>query len=141
MSTPYSPPPRRRLTRAEVRRRRRQRAIRRIAVLTAGLCLAVGGVFLLVRGLTDSQSRGCLLQAESLPAAASSTVSSSSAAAGVCRPSASEDPSQNISGLTASQAQAMLDDPLSVLVNHDHQIQRAYAFFRRQGVRLRHVHQ
>lgn len=58
MSTPYSPPPRRRLTRAEVRRRRRQRAIRRIAVLTAGLCLAVGGVFLLVRGLTDGPKPG-----------------------------------------------------------------------------------
>ena len=123
MSTPYSPPPRRRLTRAEVRRRRRQRAIRRIAVLTAGLCLAVGGVFLLVRGLTDGPKAGAASsQAESLPAAASSTVSSSSAAP------ESEDPSQNISGLTASQAQAMLDDPLMVLVNHDHQMPADYTF-------------
>lgn len=129
MSTPYSPPPRRRLTRAEVRRRRRQRAIRRIAVLTAGLCLAVGGVFLLVRGLTDGPKAGAASsQAESLPAAASSTVSSSSAAPESAAPSASEDTSQNISGLTASQAQAMLDDPLMVLVNHDHQMPADYTF-------------
>ena len=35
---------RRRLTRAEIRRRRRNRAIRRIAGLTLVVCVAVGGV-------------------------------------------------------------------------------------------------
>ena len=35
---------RRRLTRAEIRRRRRNRAIRRIAGLTLAVCVAVGGV-------------------------------------------------------------------------------------------------
>ena len=41
---------RRRLTRAEIRRRRRNRAIRRIAGLTLVVCVAVGGVsFLLSR--------------------------------------------------------------------------------------------
>ena len=43
-------PTHRRLTRAEVRRRRRSRAIRRVAGLTAVVCLVVGGAaFLLNR--------------------------------------------------------------------------------------------
>ena len=48
---PSAPHPhRRRLTRAEVRRRRRSRVIRRVAGLTVILCVAVGGVsFLLTR--------------------------------------------------------------------------------------------
>ena len=48
---PSAPHPhRRRLTRAEVRRRRRNRAIRRVAGLTVMLCVAAGGVsFLLTR--------------------------------------------------------------------------------------------
>ena len=48
---PSAPHPhRRRLTRAEVRRRRRSRAIRRVAGLTVMLCVAAGGVsFLLTR--------------------------------------------------------------------------------------------
>lgn len=42
--------PHRRMTRAEVRRRRRSRAIRRVAGLTAAVCLLVGGAaFLLNR--------------------------------------------------------------------------------------------
>lgn len=42
--------PHRRMTRAEVRRRRRSRAIRRVAGLTAAVCLFVGGAaFLLNR--------------------------------------------------------------------------------------------
>ena len=82
-----------------------------------------------MRGLTDGPKAGAASsQAESLPAAASSTVSSSSAAPESAAPSASEDTSQNISGLTASQAQAMLDDPLMVLVNHDHQMPADYTF-------------
>ena len=39
---------RRRLTRAEIRRRRRNRAIRRIAGLTLVVCVAVGGVSFLL---------------------------------------------------------------------------------------------
>ena len=42
---PSAPHPhRRRLTRAEVRRRRRSRVIRRVAGLTVMLCVAAGGV-------------------------------------------------------------------------------------------------
>ena len=41
-------PHRRRLTRAEVRRRRRSRVIRRVAGLTVMLCVAAGGVTFLL---------------------------------------------------------------------------------------------
>ena len=40
--------PHRRMTRAEVRRRRRSRAIRRVAGLTAAVCLFVGGAAFLL---------------------------------------------------------------------------------------------
>ena len=70
-------PHRRRLTRAEVRRRRRSRAIRRVAGLTVMLCVAVGGVsFLLTRhAVVPSASAASAI---SMPAQsiADSTVSS-----------------------------------------------------------------
>ena len=47
-------PHRRRLTRAEARRRRRSRAIRRVAGLTLAACVLVGGVSFLLH-------RNCLL--------------------------------------------------------------------------------
>ena len=131
MNTPYPPSRRRRLTPAEVRRRRRQRALRRIAVLAAGLCLAAGGVFLLVRGLTDGPKAGAAASpAESLPAAASSIRSSPPAgqAPSEPTPSAPEESTSNVSGLTAEEAQAMLEDPLMVLVNHHHRMPEDYTF-------------
>lgn len=131
MNTPYPPSRRRRLTPAEVRRRRRQRALRRIAVLAAGLCLAAGGVFLLVRGLTDGPKAGAASsQAESLPAAASSISSAPPAgpAPSDPAPSAPEESTSNVSGLTAEEAQAMLEDPLMVLVNHHHRMPEDYTF-------------
>ena len=75
---PSAPHPhRRRLTRAEVRRRRRSRAIRRVAGLTVMLCVAVGGVsFLLTRhAVVPSASAASAI---SMPAQsiADSTVSS-----------------------------------------------------------------
>lgn len=131
MNTPYPPSRRRRLTPAEVRRRRRQRALRRIAVLAAGLCLAAGGVFLLVRGLTDGPKAGAASsQAESLPAAASSISSAppTGPAPSEPAPSAPEESTSNVSGLTAEEAQAMLEDPLMVLVNHHHRMPEDYTF-------------
>ena len=117
---PSAPHPhRRRLTRAEVRRRRRNRAIRRVAGLTVMLCVAVGGVsFLLTRrAVVPSASAASAI---SMPAQsiADSTVSS---AENTTAPA-------NALGLTADEARAMLADPLMVLVNHTSKMPDDYTF-------------
>ena len=81
---------RRRLTRAEIRRRRRNRAIRRIAGLTLVVCVAVGGVsFLLSRRkapvpTADAAGSAANSAASSLPSAAPSSKAESSAVSGTC---------------------------------------------------------
>ena len=131
--TSSSPNPHRhRLTRAEVRRRRRSRAIRRIAGLTLAVCVAVGGVsFLLHRkapvpaasaaSASGTESAGVTDATNGLfsHAASSSVVASS-----VSEPAAPD----NALGLTAAQAQAMLSDPLMILVNHTNKMPDDYAF-------------
>ena len=119
---PSAPHPhRRRLTRAEVRRRRRNRAIRRVAGLTVMLCVAAGGVsFLLTRHAaipSASAASAASLPAQSAPqeAAASSSVPENTA------------PS-NALGLTADEARALLADPLMVLVNHTNKMPDDYTF-------------
>ena len=117
---PSAPHPhRRRLTRAEVRRRRRSRAIRRVAGLTVMLCVAVGGVsFLLTRrAVVPSASAASAI---SMPAQsiADSTVSSAENTAAPA----------NALGLTADEARAMLADPLMVLVNHANKMPDNYTF-------------
>ena len=117
---PSAPHPhRRRLTRAEVRRRRRSRAIRRVAGLTVILCVAAGGVsFLLTRrAVVPSASAASAI---SMPAQsiADSTVSS---AENTTAPA-------NALGLTADEARAMLADPLMVLVNHTSKMPDDYTF-------------
>lgn len=117
---PSAPHPhRRRLTRAEVRRRRRSRAIRRVAGLTVMLCVAAGGVsFLLTRrAVVPSASAASAI---SMPAQsiADSTVSS---AENTAAPT-------NALGLTADEARAMLADPLMVLVNHTSKMPDDYTF-------------
>lgn len=116
-SAPY--PHHRRLTRAEVRRRRRNRAIRRVAGLTVMLCVAVGGVsFLLTRrAVVPSASAASAI---SMPAQsiADSTVSSAENTAAPA----------NALGLTADEARAMLADPLMVLVNHTSKMPDDYTF-------------
>ena len=112
-------PHRRRLTPAEVRRRRRNRAIRRVAGLTVMLCVAVGGVsFLLTRrAVVPSASAASAI---SMPAQsiADSTVSSAENTAAPA----------NALGLTADEARAMLADPLMVLVNHTSKMPDDYTF-------------
>lgn len=112
-------PHRRRLTRAEVRRRRRNRAIRRVAGLTVMLCVAVGGVsFLLTRrAVVPSASAASAI---SMPAQsiADPTVSSAENTAAPA----------NALGLTADEARAMLADPLMVLVNHTSKMPDDYTF-------------
>ena len=131
--TSSSPNPHRhRLTRAEVRRRRRSRAIRRIAGLTLAVCVAVGGVsFLLHRKApVPAASAASASGAESAGAAEptnglfSHTASSSVAASSASEPAAPD----NALGLTAAQAQAMRADPLMVLVNHTNKMPDDYAF-------------
>ena len=102
-------PHRRRLTRAEVRRRRRSRAIRRVAGLTVMLCVAAGGVTFLLTHHAAIPSASAA-SAISMPAQsiADSTVSSAENTAAPA----------NALGLTADEARAMLADPLMVLVNH-----------------------
>lgn len=117
---PSAPHPhRRRLTRAEVRRRRRSRAIRRVAGLTVMLCVAAGGVsFLLTRhAVVPSASAASAI---SMPAQsiAEPTVSSAENAAAPA----------NALGLTADEARAMLADPLMVLVNHTNKMPDDYTF-------------
>ena len=112
-------PHRRRLTRAEVRRRRRNRAIRRVAGLTVMLCVAVGGVsFLLTRHAAVPSASAA--SAISMPAQsiADSTVSSAENTAAPA----------NALGLTADEARAMLADPLLVLVNHTSKMPDDYTF-------------
>ena len=117
---PSAPHPhRRRLTRAEVRRRRRNRAIRRVAGLTVMLCVAVGGVsFLLTRHAAIPSASAA--SAISMPAQsiADSTVSSAENTAAPA----------NALGLTADEARAMLADPLMVLVNHTSKMPDDYTF-------------
>ena len=117
---PSAPHPhRRRLTRVEVRRRRRSRAIRRVAGLTVMLCVAAGGVsFLLTRrAVVPSASAASAI---SMPAQsiADSTVSSAENTAAPA----------NALGLTADEARAMLADPLMVLVNHTSKMPDDYTF-------------
>ena len=117
---PSAPHPhRRRLTRAEVRRRSRSRVIRRVAGLTVMLCVAAGGVsFLLTRrAVVPSASAASAI---SMPAQsiADSTVSSAENTAAPA----------NALGLTADEARAMLADPLMVLVNHTSKMPDDYTF-------------
>ena len=112
-------PHRRRLTRAEVRRRRRNRAIRRVAGLTVMLCVAAGGIsFLLTRRAAIPSASAA--SAISMPAQsiADPTVSSAENTAAPA----------NALGLTADEARAMLADPLMVLVNHTSKMPDDYTF-------------
>ena len=112
-------PHRRRLTRAEVRRRRRSRALRRVAGLTVMLCVAAGGVTFLLTHHAAIPSASAA-SAISMPAQsiADSTVSSAENTAAPA----------NALGLTADEARAMLADPLMVLVNHTSKMPDDYTF-------------
>ncbi len=111
--------PHRRMTRAEVRRRRRSRAIRRVAGLTAAVCLLVGGV--------------CVPAATAHAPVPSASAASAPAedAENSLLPAASgtvEETNGNALGLTADEAAAMLADPLMVLVNHTNKMPDDYTF-------------
>ena len=112
-------PHRRRLTRAEVCRRRRNRAIRRVAGLTVMLCVAVGGVsFLLTRRAVVPSASAASAISTPAQSIADPTVSSAENTAAPA----------NALGLTADEARAMLADPLMVLVNHTSKMPDDYTF-------------
>ena len=128
-------PTHRRLTRAEVRRRRRSRAIRRVAGLTAVVCLVVGGAaFLLNRkapvpsasaagapaSSAASETNGLLTDLMFPSSAAESTSTAASEGA--------EESRDNALGLTKAEAAAMLADPMMVLVNHTNKMPDNYTF-------------
>ena len=123
---------RRRLTRAEIRRRRRNRAIRRIAGLTLVVCVAVGGVsFLLSRRkapvpTADAAGSAANSAAVSLPSAEPGSKVESSAVSGAAAESVES--RDNLLGLTAAEAKAMLADPLMILVNHTNKMPENYTF-------------
>ena len=111
-------PTHRRLTRAEVRRRRRSRAIRRVAGLTAVVCLVVGGAAFLLNRKAPVPS------ASAASAPASSAAESTSAAAS----EVVEESRCNALGLTKAEAAALLADPMMVLVNHTNKMPDDYTF-------------
>ena len=128
-------PTHRRLTRAEVRRRRRSRAIRRVAGLTAVVCLVVGGAaFLLNRkapvpsasaagapaSSADSETNGLLTDRLSPSSTAEPTGAAASEGA--------EESRDNALGLTKAEAAALLADPMMVLVNHTNKMPDNYTF-------------
>ena len=128
-------PTHRRLTRAEVRRRRRSRAIRRVAGLTAVVCLVVGGAaFLLNRKAPVPSASAAGAPASSAASETnglltdlmfpSSAAESTSAAAG----EGAEESRDNALGLTKAEAAAMLADPMMVLVNHTNKMPDNYTF-------------
>ena len=128
-------PTHRRLTRAEVRRRRRSRAIRRVAGLTAVVCLIVGGAaFLLNRKAPVPSASAAGAPASSAASETnglltdlmfpSSTAESTSAAAS----EGAEESRDNALGLTKAEAAAMLADPMMVLVNHTNKMPDNYTF-------------
>ena len=125
-------PHRRRLTRAEARRRRRNRAIRRVAGLTLVACVLVGGVSFLLHRKAPVPAASA---ASALPAA-SSTAASEAATNGLfgkneaASSAVSSEPAapDNALGLTAEEASAMLADPLMVLVNHANKMPDDYTF-------------
>ena len=128
-------PTHRRLTPAEVRRRRRSRAIRRVVGLTAVVCLVVGGAaFLLNRKAPVPSASAAGAPASS---AASETnglltdLMSPSSTAGPTSAAASEGAEEsrdNALGLTKAEAAAMLADPMMVLVNHTNKMPDNYTF-------------
>ena len=128
-------PTHRRLTRAEVRRRRRSRAIRRVAGLTAVVCLVVGGAaFLLNRKAPVPSASAAGAPASSAASETnglltdlmfpSSTAEPTSAAAS----EGAEESRDNALGLTKAEAAAMLADPMMVLVNHTNKMPDNYTF-------------
>ena len=128
-------PTHRRLTRAEVRRRRRSRAIRRVAGLTAVVCLVVGGAaFLLNRKAPVPSASAAGAPASSAASETNGLLtdrlvpSSTAESTGAAASEGAEESRDNALGLTKAEAAAMLADPMMVLVNHTNKMPDNYTF-------------
>mgnify|MGYP004579644385 CR=1 FL=1 len=128
-------PTHRRLTRAEVRRRRRSRAIRRVAGLTAVVCLVVGGAaFLLNRKAPVPSASAAGAPASSAASETNGLLtdrlspSSTAEPTGAAASEGAEESRDNALGLTKAEAAAMLADPMMVLVNHTNKMPDNYTF-------------
>ena len=128
-------PTHRRLTPAEVRRRRRSRAIRRVAGLTAVVCLVVGGAaFLLNRKAPVPSASAACAPASSAASETNGLLtdrlfpSSTAGPTGAAASEGAEESRDNALGLTKAEAAAMLADPMMVLVNHTNKMPDNYTF-------------
>lgn len=128
-------PTHRRLTRAEVRRRRRSRAIRRVAGLTAVVCLVVGGAaFLLNRKAPVPSASAAGAPASSAASGTNGLLtdlmfpSSAAESTSTAASEGAEESRDNALGLTKAEAAAMLADPMMVLVNHTNKMPDNYTF-------------
>ena len=92
------------------------------------VCVAVGGVsFLLSRRKAPVPTADAASSAaSSLPSAAPGSKAESSAVSGAAAESVES--RDNLLGLTAAEAKAMLADPLMILVNHTNQMPENYTF-------------
>ena len=124
-------PTHRRLTRAEVRRRRRSRAIRRVAGLTAVVCLVVGGAaFLLNRKAPVPSASAAGAPASSADSETNGLLTDLLFPRSTAEPASEvvEESRCNALGLTKAEAAALLADPMMVLVNHTNKMPDNYTF-------------
>ncbi len=133
MNQSYHPNPhRRRMSRAELKRRRRQRAIRRVGGLVLVVCLVVGVVSFVLTRRNSVPSAEAASPVSSSSSTASPAASAENTAASSAASPASSEPENttpdNALGLTAAEAQAILNDPLMILVNHDNKMPDNYTF-------------
>ena len=96
------------------------------------VCVAVGGVSFLLSHrkapvpTADAAGSAANSAASSLPSAEPSSKAESSAVSGAAAESVES--RDNLLGLTAAEAKAMLADPLMILVNHTNQMPENYTF-------------
>ena len=128
MNQSYHPDPhRRRLSRAEIHRRRRNRAIRRITGLVLVVCAAVGIVSFLLTRHNGVPSASAASASSIVPASSAAPAASIDASSVTASESENTVPG-NALGLTAAEAKAILNDPLMILVNHTNKMPDNYTF-------------
>ena len=114
-----------------MRRRRRSRAIRRVAGLTAVVCLVVGGAaFLLNRKAPVPSASAAGAPASSADSETNGLLTDLLFPSSTAEPASEvvEESRCNALGLTKAEAAALLADPMMVLVNHTNKMPDNYTF-------------